>query len=86
MKFKAEINVMPKEGLLDPQGKILDQKMGALGLAEIENVRVGRRIQLIVEANDKETASQKVDDACKKILVNQVMETYTFQVEEVELV
>ena len=45
MKFKAEIDVMPLEALLDPQGKAVSQSMVNLGLAEITNVRIGKHIQ-----------------------------------------
>jgi phosphoribosylformylglycinamidine synthase len=80
MKFKAEIDVMPLEALLDPQGKAVTNSMETIGLGEISNVRIGKHIQLIVEAADKEAASAKVDTACKKLLVNQIMESYRFEV------
>lgn len=82
MKFKAEIDVMPLDALLDPQGKAVSQSMDNLGLPEITNVRIGKHIRLFVEAGSKEEAEAKTDDACKKLLVNQIMEQYTFSVEE----
>ena len=83
MKFKAEIDVMPLDALLDPQGKAVSQSMENIGLGEISNVRIGKHIRLFVEANDKATAEAKVDEACKKMLANQIMESYSFSVEEV---
>jgi phosphoribosylformylglycinamidine synthase PurS subunit len=83
MKFKAEIDVMPLDALLDPQGKAVTNSMKTLGLPEIEDVRIGRHIRLFVEANSKSDAELKVDDACKKLLSNQIMESYTFSVEEI---
>lgn len=83
MKFKAEINVMPLEAILDPQGKAVTQNMTNIGLAEISGVRIGKHITLFIEANDKPTASQKVEDACKKLLCNEIMESYHFEVTEV---
>jgi len=80
MKFLAEINVMPHKEILDPQGKAVTGSMKNLGLAEIGNVRIGKRITLEVEAADEETAKQKVDEACKKLLANVIMETYEFQI------
>ncbi len=80
MKFLAEINVMPHKEILDPQGKAVTGSMKNLGLAEISNVRIGKRITLEVEAVDEETAKQKVDEACKKLLANVIMETYEFQI------
>ncbi len=82
MKFKAEIDVMPLKALLDPQGKAVTGSMKNLGLAEIQNVRIGKHITLEIEAADKEAASVKVDEACKKLLANQIMEFYEFTVEE----
>lgn len=82
MKFKANIDIMPLEALLDPQGKAVSQSMGNVGLSEITNVRIGKHITLFVEADSKEAASVKVDEACKKLLANQIMESYSFELEE----
>jgi phosphoribosylformylglycinamidine synthase PurS subunit len=70
MIFKAKIDIMPIEAILDPQGKAVTQSMGNLGLNEISNVRIGKHITLKVEANDEATAKEKVDTACKKLLCN----------------
>jgi phosphoribosylformylglycinamidine synthase len=78
MKFKAEIDVMPLEALLDPQGKAVTGSMKNLGLPEIENVRIGKHISLLVEAGSEEEAKTKVDTACAKLLANPIMEFYTF--------
>lgn len=82
MKFKAEIDVMPLEALLDPQGKAVTNNMANLGLSEVDNVRIGKHITLTVEANDKSDAVSKVDKACKELLCNLIMESYTFDVVE----
>ncbi len=79
MKFKAEIDVMPLEALLDPQGKAVSNNMGNLGLPEIGNVRIGKHISLEVEAADEADAKAKVDKACKELLCNQIMERYEFE-------
>tara|TARA_B100000925_G_scaffold244733_1_gene194626 strand:+ start:238 stop:489 length:252 start_codon:yes stop_codon:yes gene_type:complete len=78
MKFKAEIDVMPLDALLDPQGKAVSSSMANVGLPEIDGVRIGRHIRLFVEADSQEIAREKVDEACKKMLANQIMESYTF--------
>ncbi len=83
MKFIAEINVMPLKALLDPQGKAVTGSMKNLGLPEIENVRIGKHISLEVEADSKDNAHKKVEDACKKLLCNQIMEFYEFELKEV---
>ncbi len=82
MKFRAEIDVMPLKNLLDPQGKAVTMSMKNLGLPEIENVRIGKHITLEVEAKDKEAATLKIDEACKKLLANQIMEFYHFDIFE----
>ncbi|HSH65354.1 MAG TPA: phosphoribosylformylglycinamidine synthase subunit PurS [Bacteroidia bacterium] len=82
MKYRAEIDVMPLKALLDPQGKAVTGSMKNLGLAEIENVRIGKHITLEIEASSKEIAQSKVDEACKKLLANLIMESYTFEIFE----
>ncbi len=81
MKFKAEIDIMPQDALLDPQGKAVTSAMQNIGLIEINNVRIGRHIRLFIECNDANTAELKVEEACKKLLANQIMETYRFTIE-----
>ncbi len=82
MKFKANIDIMPLETLLDPQGKAVSSNMKNVGLNEISNVRIGKHITLIIEATSKEEASEKVNEACQKILSNQIMESYDFDLEK----
>lgn len=79
MKFIAEINVMPLKALLDPQGKAVSHGLINMGLSEIENVRIGKHITLEVEAESKEIAVKKVDEACKKLLSNPIMESFTYE-------
>ncbi|MBP6090898.1 MAG: phosphoribosylformylglycinamidine synthase subunit PurS [Bacteroidia bacterium] len=80
MKFKAEIDVMPLDALLDPQGKAVSNSMKTIGLPEIDGVRIGRHVRLFVEAASQEIAEQKVEEACKKLLSNQIMESYSYSV------
>lgn len=82
MRFKAEIDVMPLDALLDPQGKAVTGSMKNIGLNTIEGVRIGRHVRLFVEAENKDEATSLVDDACKKLLANQIMESYTFSLEK----
>jgi phosphoribosylformylglycinamidine synthase subunit PurS len=80
--YRAEINVMPLKALLDPQGKAITASMKNLGLPEISNVRVGKHINLEVEADDLAQAKEKVESACKKLLANPIMESFEFEVLE----
>ena len=84
MKYTAEISVMPMKALLDPQGKAVTGSMKNLGLSEIENIRIGKHITLEIEAPNKEIASAKIDEACKKLLCNQIMEQYSFSITQTE--
>ena len=72
---------MPLKELLDPQGKAVEQSLHNLGF-QMSNVRIGKHITLKIEATSKEDASQKTEEACKKLLHNPVMEYYEFTVSE----
>lgn len=82
MKFTAHINVMPLKELLDPQGKAVTESLHNLGLSNVSQVRVGKHITLSIDAASKEEAGTKTEEACKKLLANQVMESYTFEITE----
>jgi phosphoribosylformylglycinamidine synthase PurS subunit len=83
MKFKAHINIMPLKELLDPQGKAVTASMTNIGLPQIENVRIGKHIHLDITADNEEAARAKVDEACRKLLANQIMESYDFTLQPV---
>lgn len=78
-KFIADIDVMPLKALLDPQGKAVTGSMKNLNLSEIENVRIGKHITLEISADNESAAKEKVEQACKKLLCNQIMEFYEFK-------
>lgn len=80
MKFKAEIDVMPHGALLDPQGKAVSASMANIGLAAIHDVRIGKHMSLELEAGTEAEAHEMVDNACKKLLANLIMETYSFTI------
>ena len=73
---------MPLDALLDPQGKAVTNSMKNIGLAQIDGVRIGKHIRLFVEAANMAEAEQMVDTACKKMLANQIMESYHFELTE----
>ena len=80
MKFIAEIDVMPHKALLDPQGKAVTGSMKNLGLPEIGNVRIGKHIQLEIEADGEVTAREKIEKACKELLANPIMEGFSYSI------
>ncbi len=81
MKFKAEIRIMPHAELLDPQGKTVGKNLPNIGIHQVEQVRIGKHIEMIVQADSEEEAKNIVDTACKKLLVNLIMEKYDFNIE-----
>jgi phosphoribosylformylglycinamidine synthase subunit PurS len=83
MKFRAEIDIMPLKALLDPQGKAVYSGLKNLGLNEVNSVRIGKHITMEIEAENKEAAQSKTEEACKKLLANQIMESFEFRIEEV---
>jgi phosphoribosylformylglycinamidine synthase PurS subunit len=80
MNFVAEIKIMPLKELLDPQGKAVMGGLSNLGMKDINDVRIGKHIQLQIEANDKEGAKKIAEEASRKLLANAVMEEYFIQI------
>ena len=78
MMYKAEIDVMPHEALLDPQGKAVSNSMKNIGLDSIDNVRIGKHISLTINEKDESEAKELVQKACENMLVNKIMESYSF--------
>lgn len=79
MIFKAEIDVMPLEALLDPQGKAVGSGLKNMGLDSLSEVRVGKHVAMRVQADSEEQARKAVEEACSKLLANPVMEFYRFE-------
>ena len=76
MTFTVQVKVMPLKDLLDPQGKAVMGGLQNLGIKNIGDVRIGKHINLQIEANTKEEALQAAEEATKKLLANPVMEYY----------
>ncbi|OJW79085.1 MAG: phosphoribosylformylglycinamidine synthase, purS protein [Bacteroidetes bacterium 46-16] len=82
MRYTAHINIMPLKELLDPQGKAVSSSLHNLGLTQVQDVRIGKHITLTLDAANKDDANTLVQDACKKLLANQVMEAFDFTLVE----
>ncbi len=80
MNFVAEIKVMPLKELLDPQGKAVMGGLSNLGIKSINDVRIGKHIQLQIEAPGEADAKIIAEEAAKKLLANPVMEEYTISI------
>ena len=76
MIFTVQIKVMPLKNLLDPQGKAVMGGLANLGIKGINDVRIGKQIELTVDAENETEAKEKADEAAKKLLANAVMEQY----------
>jgi phosphoribosylformylglycinamidine synthase PurS subunit len=82
MTYRAHIRVVPRAGLLDPQGQAVEHALTALGFAEAEEVRIGKAIEVRVKASSKSDAEQRVRRMCDKLLANPVTEDYLVEIEE----
>ncbi len=82
MKYFAEIDIMPKKELLDPQGKTVSNNMKNLDISGVDDVRIGKHITMTFDASSEEDANTKVETACKKLLANMIMENYTFSLKQ----
>ncbi len=82
MKFRAEIEVMLKSGVFDPQGAAIVKALGALGFDEVADARAGKHIALRLTASDEATARERVTAMCERLLANTVIERYSFTLAE----
>ena len=80
--YKATVNVTLRDSILDPKGKAAHHALNDLGLADIENVRIGKLIELNIDADDKDTAYDIAETACIKLLANEVMEDFEITIHE----
>ena len=75
-KLKFSVTVTLKKDVLDPQGKVVQNTLQNLGMDSLKSVRQGKYFELEVNDNDQAQAEKKVDDMCKKILANLIIEDY----------
>ena len=75
-KLKFSVTVTLKKDVLDPQGKVVQNTLQNLGMDSLKSVRQGKYFELEVNDNDKAKAEKRVDDMCKKLLANLIIEDY----------
>lgn len=75
--MKARVHVTLKTGVLDPQGKAIQHALSALGFDGVEDVRQGKFIELELTETDADKARASLDEMCRKLLANTVIENYT---------
>ena len=76
MRFEAVVDVMPKEGIADPQGQTIEKALPALGYGGVGEIRVGKRIELELDAETPDQARERVLEMCERLLANPVIEAY----------
>ena len=74
--MKFSITVTLKRDVLDPQGKIIQNTLANMGMSSLKNIRQGKHFEIEVEESNQEIALNKVDEMCKKLLVNSIIEDY----------
>ncbi|RMD82853.1 MAG: phosphoribosylformylglycinamidine synthase subunit PurS [Candidatus Dadabacteria bacterium] len=82
MRYLARVSVVPKKAILDPQGKAVQASLHSLGYDEVRDVRLGKLILVRLEAQSPDSARERVDEMCRRLLANEVIEDYEFELEE----
>jgi phosphoribosylformylglycinamidine synthase PurS subunit len=84
--FLVAVAVMPKDGISDPQGQTIERALAAQGFDGFESVRVGKRIEFALEAQDQEAAEKLVERVCSEFLSNPIIEDFRFSLKPLERV
>ncbi|AJY74345.1 phosphoribosylformylglycinamidine synthase subunit PurS [Paenibacillus beijingensis] len=79
--MKATVYVTIKENVLDPQGSAVQGALHSLGFAEVNNVRIGKYMELNLDTNDRAEAEERLKAMCEKLLANTVVEDFRFELE-----
>ena len=79
MSFRYAVNVTPKPGILDPQGRAVEGSLGHLGISGVHDVRIGRRAELTVDAADEAAARAIVERLASELLSNPLIEVYAVE-------
>jgi phosphoribosylformylglycinamidine synthase PurS subunit len=80
MSMRVKIFISLKQGVLDPQGKAIENSLHTLGYREVRDVRMGKYLELEVEALARDAAEARVREICDKLLANPVIEDYRFEI------
>ncbi len=80
--MRVKIFVSLKNGVLDPQGKAIERSLHSLGYGEVQDVRMGKYLELDVDAGSREGAEARIREMCDKLLANPVIEDYRFEISD----
>ena len=78
-EFRFAVNVLPKDGILDPQGRAVEGSLAHLGIEGVSAVRVGRRVELTVEAGDEAEARMTVERLASELFSNPLIESFAIE-------
>ncbi|MGQ4647479.1 phosphoribosylformylglycinamidine synthase subunit PurS [Lyngbya aestuarii] len=84
-KYQARIYVTLRPSVLDPAGVALESGIKQLGYKKVEQVRIGKYIELMISAGEENTARQQLEEICQQLLANPVIENYRFDLIEVSV-
>ncbi len=79
--YKAKVNITLRKSILDPKGKAAYHALQNLGLTDVQDVRIGKFIEMNIDAESENEARELADTACTKLLANEVMEDYHIDIE-----
>ncbi len=82
MKYEARVEITHLPGIADPQGATVERSLPALGYDNVSDVRVGKSIRLVVAAADESAARAQIDEMCRRLLANPVIEAYAIELTE----
>lgn len=82
--FKAKVLIKRRPSILDPQGKAAEKGAQLLGMNNIRNTRIDKYIEFIVDADNQNSAEEEVNEYCRKLLANPIMEDFEFTLEKVQ--
>ncbi len=80
--YKAKVNITLRKSILDPKGKAANHALQNLGLTAVDDVRIGKFIEIDIDAESEEKAHEVAEASCKQLLANEVMEDYSITIEE----
>jgi len=80
--MRVKIFISFKDGVLDPQGKAVERSLHSLGYEEVRDVRMGKYLEIEVEASSRQSAEARAREMCDKLLANPVIEDYRFEIQE----
>ena len=82
MKARVSIDVMLKDGILDPQGKTVEESLPSLGFGGVSGVRIGKHISLELEGGTRDDVARQVEEMSRRFLSNPVIEDFTYRIED----